>query len=260
MIVTAYTGSSLADLRCQYDGTFAPGPDGINQPAVFRVNGGGTYFFQAGSLSYPAETGSLTLTLTQGTAPPNDLYPGMEITDLPFTHTVDTTFATVGPDEPGGGYIYGATVWYNYAPAEDGALVADSADSGYGAIICAEILTDAPDPHPDQLGCNCPALGQNDVAIQAAASQTVYFRVGGEGSPGETGTLVFNLVEPPGGATAETTPPCGESAPAPSLTVPLPAGGGAPPSRGDGLPWAAALGGALAVLASGALLVRVRRR
>jgi hypothetical protein len=116
---------------------------------------------------------------------------------------------------------------------------------------------------------------------RAKAGETIYFQIGAM-PLGTTGRVVFKLKQydgspelvcygkmgPPyegyGGKPRPTPTPDdgggGEPTPTPESTPnALPAGGGAPPSRGDGLPWAAALGGALAVLASAALL-RARRR
>ena len=274
--VNVHTGDSLAALTCVADGGYNPPPEERNQPAVFAATGGVTYRFQVGVGNYPPQTGVLTFTLSEGAPPANDDFPGTTISSLPFTHTVDTTFATYD----GQVSVIGPTVWYNYTPDQDVELWADTLDSDYRAMIdLRDFEANAPSG-VDQEYRDCEIMDQG-LFYRAKAGETIYFQIGAM-PLGTTGRVVFKLKQydgspelvcygkmgPPyegyGGKPRPTPTPDdgggGEPTPTPESTPnALPAGGGAPPSRGDGLPWAAAFGGALAVLASAALL-RARRR
>ena len=251
VFVSAWTGTSLLDLTC--------GPEGDVRALVFQATAGVTYYFQVGSNSYPPQTGSLTFNSQQGVAPPNDNFPGTTITGLPFSDTVDTTFATI---EPGEAALFGATVWYSYTPSQDMALVADTLGSDFQTGISVETEDDLPYPG-GSLGEFTECGLALRVVFEATAGQTYYFQVGGRGFPGETGTLVFNLA---GGPEAPVLP---TATPTPAPTVASLPAAGASPDDGAGRPWAvmltliaagAAALAALAVLASAALLLRARRR
>jgi hypothetical protein len=256
--VAVYTGTSLADLINVADGSseFA---------AVFRASGGVTYYFQIASGQFPPTAGAATFNLHQGAAPTNDSFPGIEITGLLFTDTVDTTFATVETGEPA---LFGATVWYNYTASKDITLVVDTLGSDYDTRISVEteISLDIPG---GSIGDFTECGLARRVVFQVTTGETVWFQVGGKGFPGATGTLVFNLAEIPPGGAPEPDPLCAEPTPTPTSSVIddfagdgpayLPGGGGPPPLR-SGWPWAAVLaGGALSTLAAAALMTLLRR-
>jgi len=279
VFVSVYTGSSLADITCVKDGLYNPPPDEYNLPAVFQAEAGATYYLQAGSQS-PPQTGVLTFDVSVGTPPANDDFAGTTITGIPFTNSVDTTFAT----DDGQASAIGPTVWYNYTPDEDVELWADTLDSDYNAVIhLRDFEGDAPSG-ADQEYWDCEIIDQG-LYFRARAGETLYFQVGGR-HIGDTGDAVFKLREYDGSPElvcwGEMGPPYdgytnyphptptpmpdggggGQPTPTPERTpISLPAGGGDPPTHEGGRPVVAlAVGGALAVLASGALLVRVRRR
>ena len=284
--IGVHAGDSLASLTCAAAGGYIPPPDELSQPAVFEATGGVTYRFQVGVGGFPAQTGVLTFTLSEGTPPANDDFPGIEITELPFTHTADTTYAT----SDGQASVIGPTVWYNYTPEEDVELWADTLDSDYNAVIALRDFEGNAPSGADQEFWDCEILDQG-LFYRAKAGETLYFQVGGK-HIGDTGNLVFNLKEydgtpelvcwgrlgppydgytnyphqePPGpsdgsggdGGYGGGDTGAGRGTPTVAPAA-LPTAGAPPPSGGWGE--AALLGGALALLASGALLLRARRR
>jgi len=281
VFVSVYTGTTLADLTCITDGVYSPLPDEISQPAVFHAQGGVTYYFQAGSASFPAETGNLTLNLREGEPPANDDFPGTTITSLPFTDTVDTTFATFQADEHS---VLGPTVWYNYMPTADIELWADTLESDFRARISLQDFRGHSPSGVDQEYMECEIFDQG-LFYRAKAGETIYFQIGAM-PIGGTGRLVFE-VEQYGAGSPELIcygrlgPPYegyggdgedrgdegygadlgyhGDTGIGGGPVADLPRGGGAPPSD-DPWPWTAILGGgALATLASVALAVALSR-
>lgn len=266
--VSVLTGDSLASLTCVADGRYIPPPDEINQPAVFEATGGVTYHFQVGVGGYPPQTGVVTFSVSQGVPPVDDDFAGIEITSLPFTHTVDTTFAT----SDGQGSVIGPTVWYNYTPDQDAELWADTLDSDYRAMIELRDFEGNPPSGVDQEYQDCEIIDQG-LFYRAKAGETIYFQIGAM-PIGGTGQVVFKLKQYDGSPElvcyGKMGPPYegygGKPRPSPTPDdgggpSDLPAGGGDPRSNADGSPRAAIiLGGVLAVLASAALLVRAMRR
>jgi len=283
--IGVHTGDSLASLTCAAAGGYIPPPDELSQPAVFEATGGVTYRFQVGVGGFPAQTGVLTFTLSEGTPPANDDFPGIEITELPFTHTADTTYAT----SDGQASVIGPTVWYNYTPEEDVELWADTLDSDYNAVIALRDFEGNAPSGADQEFWDCEILDQG-LFYRAKAGETLYFQVGGK-HIGDTGNAAFKVHEydgtpeivcwgrlgppydgytnyphqeppgPPDGSGGDGGYGGGDFDVAPDAEEPaaLPATGASPPPPG-GWAEAALVGGALAVLASAALLLRARRR
>jgi hypothetical protein len=75
-----------------------------------------------------------------GVVPENDqIATPIQITNLPFEQTLDTSLATRAPDDPdlyGCGLTAGkASVWYRYSPAIDGMLDLDTFGSDYDTMI-----------------------------------------------------------------------------------------------------------------------------
>jgi hypothetical protein len=257
--VNVFTGDSLATLTCIADGVYGPAPDEVNQPAVFAATGGVTYHFQVGVGNYPPQTGVLRLTLSEGTPPENDDFPGTTITSLPFSDTVDTTFAT----SDGQVSVIGPTVWYHYTPDEDVELWADTLDSDHRAMVDLRDFEGNQPSGVDQEYQRCEIIDQG-LFYRAKAGETIYFQIGAM-PIGGTGRVVFRLKQydgspelvcygemgPPyegyGGKPRPTPTPAGDG------TSGFPAGGGAPPADA---PWAALIGGGLLLAAAGAALVR----
>ena len=262
--ITVFKGDSLGSLTC----LGAISDLIVNDSPLFPVSAGQTYRFQAGGggasgVPPPPGSGNLVVSFSEVTGPPNDIFPGIEITGLPFSHTVDTTNATV-TGEPA---MFGATVWYNYTPTENITLVADTFASDYDTVILVKALTDLDTPGlgiiaNDNAG-GCP---QSRVVFPASAGDTLWFQVGGQGFPGATGMLVFNLASAPPSGTPEPSPLCPEAPPDTAAggfggdgpLAGFPAGGSSPPSS-DGRPWSALLAGGV-LLGLAVLAIAARRR
>ena len=258
--ISVYRGSSVADLSCIAMGVLFP-PYEPPHPTVpsFPASAGETYYFQVGSqaTAAPPNVGVVRFNLRQGRPPENDNLPGMEITGLPFKHTVDTTFATA---EAVVTSTIGPTVWYNFTPAEAVTLWADTFESDHAAWM---VLwnADLRIPAADVEFSECAT--QDRLLFTAAAGEKIYFQVGG--APiGVTGTLVFSVEEYDPRTTPQSSPNCPQEEPlgtGPSATATagtLPAGGGRPPSGSSWL-WVPLLGGVLLAVAS-VTLARAGRR
>jgi hypothetical protein len=96
------------------------------------------------------------------TAPPNDTFANAApIATLPFTQTLDTSAATtdavdVEANSQCGAPATAASVWYDYTPADDGAIVVDVSQSGFEAGVI--VVTGDPGSFILQ-GCGPGAVG-----------------------------------------------------------------------------------------------------
>jgi hypothetical protein len=285
VFVNVWTGSSLADLDCVADGTFhaaSPSEPALSQPAVFHATANTTYYFQAGSGLLPAEAGNLKLTITAGAPPANDDFPGITISQLPFVHAVDTTFATFEVDEFS---VIGPTVWYNYTPTEDIELWADTLESDFRAHISLQDFRGHSPSGVDQEYWECEILDQG-LFYRAKAGETIYFQIGampigGTGSvvfrveqygPGSPELICYGRLGPPYEGYGGDGEDRGDEGYRGELgydgdtdigDVPMegfPTGGGSPPSQ-DRSPWVAPVaGGALLTLALAVLGAGLRGR
>ena len=128
-------------------------------------------------------------------APANDdIANATDVTAIPFTDAISTTDATTDPDDP---FCVSdereRTVWYEYTPAEDLRITANTAGSDYDTGL--SLYTGAPGAL-SQLDCNDDAGGtlQSSVTFDAQAGTTYFFMV--EAYPGTGGgNLVFNVLE-----------------------------------------------------------------
>ena len=183
----------------------------------------------------------------QTAPPPNDDFPGLGITELPFSHTVDATDATL---EPGESAPFEATVWYNFTPAEDSFF---SADAGDGSVTALCIKTEAELDEPGACIGNYGTCGAPGGArFEASGGATIWIQVARDMSAAPTGEIGFRLRENPHNAPI----PC----PAPFTPMPpsieLPGTGGPPPAADGRWPWVLVLaGGSLAALTSSVVLV-----
>lgn len=132
-------------------------------------------------------------------APENDVHPGIVITALPFTHTVDTTEAQIHAMEMSATCFVGGTasVWYSFTPDADISVVADTFGSDYDTVLdvrTGTLTDDFFDPGFQSLttvACNDDTDGQQSrVSFTASAGTRYLIRVlGAEGG----GALTFNL-------------------------------------------------------------------
>ena len=133
-------------------------------------------------------------------APTNDDFDdAVVITALPFTDTVNTTEATTAaddpadPEDPAVCFIGGHTVWYQFTPARDTKIRANTAGSDYDTGIAVFTGTRG---DLTLIGCNDDVLlgrqVHSSVTFEAVAGETYYFMVGSFGNS-EGGTLIFNL-------------------------------------------------------------------
>ncbi len=125
-------------------------------------------------------------------APPSndDFDSATIITVLPFSDIVDTSEATVAPDDPGVSCAFGtlsSTVWYSFTPAADMRIRADVSASNYFNVVAAYTGTRGA---LTEVGCASPFL-----TIDVSAGVTYRFMdftlVGYV-----PGTLTFKLYEP----------------------------------------------------------------
>ncbi|MGB9774694.1 MAG: hypothetical protein ACPL4I_11845, partial [Bacteroidota bacterium] len=136
----------------------------------------------------PAAIGPLT-------APPNDDFnTALLITTLPYQHSLDTSAATVAPDDPNmgcGAGVNSNTVWYRFVPSFYGLVEANTFGSDYDTVLAIFTGTRGA---LNRVTCNDDALGsfQSQVIFEAIPNQTYYLEVADYGSPGG-GELHFAL-------------------------------------------------------------------
>jgi hypothetical protein len=100
-------------------------------------------------------------------APGNDTWAGRTIvSSLPFSETIDTTEATTDADDVEANAICGApatdaSVWYEFTPADDGALIVDVSASDYSSGVL--VVTGAPGSF------NIEACGPGGIAFEVFA-------------------------------------------------------------------------------------------
>ncbi len=147
-----------------------------------------------------AVAGLVALTLrptgVAGAPPPNDNF--ADATDTapsPFTASLSTTEATneVAEAQPCGNI--GKTVWFEYTPAFDGVVVADTAGSGFDTVLAVyEYVYSSPPLGIGNLACNDDA-GLTDmtssIEIPVLGGSTYFFQVGGR--HGASGAAQFHL-------------------------------------------------------------------
>jgi PKD repeat protein len=103
-------------------------------------------------------------------APPanDDIASATLIPGVPFSDYIDTSEATVAPDDPYPTCNYTgireATVWYQFTPSEDKQVVASTAGSDYTTNLAVY-------PSGSMTDTAC-ALGNNPIGFQAMAGQT----------------------------------------------------------------------------------------
>jgi hypothetical protein len=123
-------------------------------------------------------------------APDNDDFDdAIVVTELPFSHEINTSDATTAEDDPVC-FGQGPTVWYAYTPSADGWYEANTFGSDYDTTLGAYTGTRGA---LTEIACNDDAGSlQSQIVFEAVAGETVYFMVGAWAS-GPGGNLVFNL-------------------------------------------------------------------
>jgi hypothetical protein len=126
-------------------------------------------------------------------APSNDDYANrIIVTDVPFSHTVDTTTATTEPSDPVPSCGSGSranSVWYEFTPSQDGTITADTIGSSYDTILAA--FTGSLGSFAEQV-CNDDYSGlQSRIEFSATAGTAYAFMVTAYSAGG--GSLDFNL-------------------------------------------------------------------
>lgn len=114
------------------------------------------------------------------------------ITELPFTHNVNTSDATTERDDPlndetcGFGSIGGHTVWYRFTPTENMRINASTVGSDYDPNVFVYTGTRG---NLTRVTCN---FLPSSTTFDAIAGETYFLLVGShDGQPG--GNLVFNV-------------------------------------------------------------------
>jgi len=132
-------------------------------------------------------------------APPNDDFDAaLLITTLPYQHSVDTTAATVAPDDPNmgcGAGVNSNTVWYRLVPSFHGLVEANTFGSNYDTVLAVFTGTRGA---LTRITCNDDASGsfQSKVTFEVIPNQTYYLEVADYGSP-SGGQLRFTVMADP---------------------------------------------------------------
>jgi hypothetical protein len=139
---------------------------------------------------------TVTASPAQAAAPPNDdIAAAKVIPALPYADTLDTTDATVEPDDP---YCAGTehTVWYRFVPASDEDVVAHTFGSDYDTTL--SVYTGSPG-NLTLISCNDDFQSlQSRVIFDASAGVTYWLMAGSfRGSPGGNLQLQVQVLPPP---------------------------------------------------------------
>lgn len=189
--LSAYTGKrgALTQIACNDDfgGTLQSRID-------FQATAGTTVFLMVASFG-GSPGGNLVLTVQEGAPPPpNDDFDSATVVPepLPFTDSLDTSFATTAPDDPSCEGM-GHTVWYSFTPTADTRVSANTFGSDYDTTLSAYTgkrgaLT--------QIACNDDAKGtlQSRIDFTATAGTTIFLMVGSFGTSAG-GNLVLSVRE-----------------------------------------------------------------
>lgn len=119
----------------------------------------------------------------------DDIANATPITSLPFDDSLDTTEATMAPDDPDC-FGNGPTVWYTFTPTENVSLLVDAqTDTTYDSTL--SVYTGSPGALT-QIACS------DDRVIFEATAGTTYWFMAGSFFSEFGGTLVFHAeVAPP---------------------------------------------------------------
>jgi PKD repeat protein len=195
-VLSAYTGTqgALSLVACNDDSSGT-----VQSQVSFSATAGTTYFFMISQCCGSGESGGgqLIFNVSIPQPPANDNFASAtRVSALPFSDTVDTTAATLEPEEPvppcsPGSIPPAGSVWYAFTPATSGSVSA-SIDSPFFNVEAAYTGTSVGNLTP--VGCSTtgfPGL----LTIHVNAGTTYYFQAGGAS---DRGPLTFHLdVTPP---------------------------------------------------------------
>lgn len=115
---------------------------------------------------------------------------------LPYTDSAKITSATRerGDPRPSCFYdLFGATVWYQFTPAADGVLVADTAGSDFDAVVSVWTQQNA---RLREVACAAGGFGpglQARTAFHVTGGETYFLLIGGFVFPDQPANLTFRL-------------------------------------------------------------------
>ncbi|HSR34277.1 MAG TPA: PKD domain-containing protein [Anaerolineae bacterium] len=181
--LAAYTGLSLGELT-QIDSRC------WGERLTFHAEAGMTYYFQVGAMY---NDGGWLAFYLEG-APPNDDFATADLfSELPYSHSMDTSAASLQSGEPtptcAQYYSWGKSVWYAYTPDQSGSVTART-EAGFSTAVAAYTGTSLGDLI--QMDSRCWG---DWLTFRVEAGTTYYFQVGGMW--GEGGPLTFYLDVPP---------------------------------------------------------------
>jgi hypothetical protein len=136
----------------------------------------------------------LMLSVANAQPPTNDVNAEF-ISALPFIDTINTSEATVSPDDPSTCYVPFNTVWYAGTPGVNKMIEANTFGSDYDTTLT--VVAGSPNSF-SQIACNddsgiSSSRVQSKVTFNGVAGEQYYFMVGSKRAGG--GNLVFNVKE-----------------------------------------------------------------
>jgi ELWxxDGT repeat protein len=133
-------------------------------------------------------------------APSNDhIADAIAVASLPFTHSVDTTGATMDVGDPAFeecplSITEGSTVWYTYTPGSDGIFVIDTIGSDFFTVL--QIFQDLGGGTYLPLECNTEGGSFPASLLTVDGTASTDYLIGVGGNHGMTGNLTVNIAEP----------------------------------------------------------------
>jgi PKD repeat protein len=170
-----------------FDLTFV-GCTSFSGSVTFPAQAGVTYYIQAGKVScgYPPCSGGLQIYFQEIVSPANDNFDNaVDITDLPFSSSVNNLGASTEPNESFGCYSP-RTVWYKFTPPASGFFTADMAGSSFADTVLNYFELSG----TNLIYKNC-TVGGGSFLLYLVGGTTYYFQAGDIYSGG--GELHFNL-------------------------------------------------------------------
>lgn len=164
----------------------------LYNPAPKILEAGQTYYIQVGHYL----DGTMQINMEQVFPPSNDNFSNAAaITSLPFSTTVDVTYASLEPGEVRYCSMETKTIWYSFTPPVNMLIRADTLGSEIGSQVTIYKATGGGVSGQSFLGCS---VGSSFSFI-AEVGQTYYFQVGNIWY-GDAGNIQFNLTQlfPPG--------------------------------------------------------------
>lgn len=176
-VLGVWSGSrgNLTSVGCNDDTS-----PGLQSQVTFSATSGTAYYIEISS--YSGGGGTLTLSAIDATETSNDDFDTPEIIDsVPYTTSQSTLGATIDVDDPVlpcGSLDTGSnTVWYQFTPATDNTLHADTITSDYDTMIALWIGTRG---NLTNVACNDDYIGlQSQIAVPVQANVTYYLEIAG---------------------------------------------------------------------------------